>query len=72
MGGFKNIKIDNFRGVKHLEIDDFSRVNVFLGQNGSGKSTILEVIHLLTKMSDSDMPQGVNRICTRSQILACL
>lgn len=66
MDGFKNIKIDNFRGIKHLEIDDFSRVNVFLGQNSSGKSTILEAIHLLTNMSDSDMPQGVNRIRTRN------
>ena len=44
MEGFKNIEIRNFRGIDHLEIDDFSRVNVFLGQNNSGKSTVLEAI----------------------------
>ena len=33
MDGFKNIEIKNFRGIDHLKIDDFSRVNVFLGQN---------------------------------------
>ena len=36
MDGFKNIEISNFRGIDHLKIDDFSRVNVFLGQNSSG------------------------------------
>ena len=41
MDGFKNIEIKNFRGIDHLKIDDFSRVNVFLGQNSSGKSTFL-------------------------------
>ena len=35
MDGFKNIEINNFRGIDHLKIDDFSRVNVFLGQNNS-------------------------------------
>jgi len=33
MDGFKNIEIKNFRGIDHLKTDDFSRVNVFLGQN---------------------------------------
>lgn len=35
MDGFKNIDIKNFRGIEHLKIDDFVRVNVFLGQNNS-------------------------------------
>ena len=33
MDGFKNIEIKNFRDIDHLKIDDFARVNVFLGQN---------------------------------------
>ena len=40
MDGLKNIDIKNFRGIEHLEIDDFGRVNVFLGQNNSGKSSV--------------------------------
>ena len=45
---YKNIHIQGFRGIKTLEIEDLSRVNVFLGQNNSGKSSILEAIFLLT------------------------
>ena len=66
MDGFKNIKIDNFRGIKHLEIDDFSRVNVFLGQNSSGKSSILECLLLTMGMSNPDLPQNINSIRARN------
>ena len=66
MNGFKNIQIDNFRGIDHLNIDDLSRVNVFLGQNSSGKSTILEAILLLLGMSSPDLPQTLNKIRSRN------
>ena len=66
MDGFKNIEIKNFRGIDHLKINDLSRVNVFVGQNNSGKSSILEAIHLLTGMSNPDMPLNLNRIRTRN------
>ena len=66
MDGFKNIKINNFRGIKHLEIDDFSRVNVFLGQNSSGKSSILECLMLTVGMSNPDLPQNINTIRARN------
>ena len=52
MDGFKNIEIKNFRGSDHLKIDDFSRVNVFLGQNSSGKTSVLEAILMLAGMSN--------------------
>ena len=65
MEGFKNIDIKNFRGIKHLLIDDFSRVNVFLGQNNSGKSSVLEAIFLLAGMSNPDLPLGLNKVRTR-------
>jgi AAA15 family ATPase/GTPase len=65
MDGFKNIEIKNFRGIDHLKIDDFSRVNVFLGQNGSGKSSVLEAILLLAGMSNPDLPLSLNKARTR-------
>ena len=65
MDGFKNIKINNFRGIDHLEIDDFSRVNVFLGQNNSGKSSVLEAIFLIAGMYNPDLPQIINAFRTR-------
>lgn len=65
MDGFKNIEIKNFRGIGHLKMDDFSCVNVFLGQNGSGKTSILEAILILSGMSNPGLPQGVNALRTR-------
>ena len=66
MDGFKNIEINNFRGIDHLKIEDFSRVNIFLGQNSSGKSSILECMLLLMGMSNPDLPQTINSIRSRS------
>ena len=65
MDGFKNIEIKNFRGIDHLKIDNFSRVNVFLGQNNSGKSTVLEAIAMLMSMSNPDVPQQINAVRAR-------
>ncbi len=66
MDGLKNIEIKNFRGIDSLKIDDFSRVNVFLGQNSSGKTTILECLMLLMGMSNADLPQNLNIIRSRT------
>jgi AAA15 family ATPase/GTPase len=72
MDGFKNIEIKNFRGIDHLKIDDFSRVNVFLGQNSSGKSSILEALLLLSGMSNPDLPLSLNKSRTRNFRIAYL
>lgn len=45
---YHKLEIKNFRGIKKLEIEDLSRVNLFMGKNNSGKSSILEAIFLLT------------------------
>ncbi|MBI5361238.1 MAG: AAA family ATPase [Planctomycetes bacterium] len=42
-----NISVENFRGVKKAQIDDFKNINLFIGKNGCGKSTVLEIIFLL-------------------------
>ncbi len=65
MDGIKNINIKNFRGIDHLTIEDFSRVNVFLGQNNSGKTTMLEAIAMLMSMSNPDVPQAINAVRAR-------
>lgn len=66
MDGFKSIEIQKYRGVNHLAIDDLSRVNIFLGHNNSGKSTILESLMLLMGMSNPDIVQRVNSFRTRN------
>jgi len=42
----KKIHIKNYRGIEKLEIDDFKKINLFLGKNNSGKTTILEAISI--------------------------
>ena len=69
MDGFKNFEIKNFRGIDHLIIDDCSRVNVFLGQNNSGKTSILECLLLIMGMSSPDLPQSLNKIRSRNNLI---
>ena len=65
MDGFKNIEIKNFRGIRNLIIDAFSMLNVFLGQNGVGKSPVLVGHILMMGISDFCLPQTVNVIRLR-------
>jgi len=44
---FKTLKIENFRGIKSLEINDLARVNLFVGENNCGKTTVLEAAFIL-------------------------
>ena len=37
------VEIENFKSIAQLKIE-FSRVNVLIGENGSGKSAILEAL----------------------------
>ena len=51
----KGISIQNFKGTLQCNIADFNEINVFVGEAGSGKSTVLDAIYLLkipTEKSD--------------------
>jgi len=52
---FKSVKIENFRGIKSLEISDLTRVNLFVGENGCGKTSVLESVFLLAGISNPDL-----------------
>jgi AAA15 family ATPase/GTPase len=43
----KNIHIQNYRGIKDLKIKDFKRINLFVGDNNSGKTSVIEAIAIL-------------------------
>ena len=43
----KKIKIKNFRIIKNLELDLNKNINIFIGNNAQGKTSILESIYLL-------------------------
>ncbi len=42
-----SLKLENYRAFKHLEVSDLGRVNLFVGKNNSGKTTILEAAEML-------------------------
>ena len=42
-----DIEITKFRAFKGLHVHDLSRVNLFVGRNNSGKTTILEATEML-------------------------
>ncbi|MBR4326093.1 MAG: AAA family ATPase [Bacteroidales bacterium] len=44
----KELHIESFRGISKMDFDSFDdNVNLFLGENGAGKSSILDAINIL-------------------------
>lgn len=46
MEKINHIEINNFKSIKHLKIDGFKKINVFIGMPNAGKSNILEALGL--------------------------
>lgn len=42
-----NLQITDIRNIKHAKLADFAELNLFYGENGAGKTSILEAIHFL-------------------------
>ena len=41
---FKRLTLQNFRGIRNLEVEFHDRLTVLLGSNGSGKTSILDAV----------------------------
>jgi len=52
MSHIKNINIKNYRGLKNIELKDFKDINLFIGENNTGKTSILEVLNILSEPSN--------------------
>lgn len=44
----QRLSIHNFRNLKTVDLEPSPQVNLFFGENGSGKTSVLEAIHCLT------------------------
>ena len=52
---FKSLEINRFRGIRNCEINDFARINLFIGKNSCGKTTVLESLFLLSGISNPNL-----------------
>jgi hypothetical protein len=43
----KTVKIENFRGFQSFELSELGRINLLVGKNNSGKTSVLEAVQLL-------------------------
>jgi AAA15 family ATPase/GTPase len=59
----ESLAIENLRGIRRLNVDGLTDVNIFIGRNGAGKSTILEAIYLAsTLFNEQDMLRGESKL----------
>ncbi len=57
---FKSVTVKNFRAITDLHVDGLSRVNLFVGHNACGKTTLLEGIFFLIGATNPKLPVSVN------------
>ena len=47
-----SLEIKNFRAFKHLKIEKLGRVNLIVGKNNIGKSSVLEALWLFARRGE--------------------
>jgi len=57
---FKSIQIKNLRAITKLDVDNLGQVNLFVGQNNCGKTTILEGLFFLIGATNPRLLLSVN------------
>ncbi len=61
-----SLKIENFRGLKNLEIPHLGRVTLLAGKNGVGKTTVLESVRLYAACGRQEY--ATNLLMTRDEV----
>jgi DNA replication and repair protein RecF len=62
----KNLQIQQVRNLRQVRLTGLQQVNVFYGQNGAGKTSVLEAIHLLG-MGRSFRGSGIRSLITHGE-----
>jgi hypothetical protein len=63
--GFRSVRIDKYRAISDLPLNELGRVNLLVGINNAGKTTLLEAVYLVTMQSDPRAMLEVIRRRTR-------
>ncbi len=58
---FKEISISGFRSIKEISISDLKQVNLFVGKNNCGKTSMLESLFIITGISNPKIPLTLNQ-----------
>ena len=61
-----NFEVKNYRGLKHLKLENLARVNLFAGKNNVGKTAVLEALSL--QVSKVSLNMLVNHFIARGYI----
>lgn len=58
---YQKISISHFRGIEYAELHGLKQVNLIVGKNNSGKTSLLEAFFLLAGMSDPRLAVAINQ-----------
>jgi len=63
------ISVKNFKGIKECKINDLSKINLFIGKNGCGKSSIMEAAYYTGKEFSlgNSLPECIERRANRGK-----
>lgn len=64
----KNIKINNYKCFQNFEIKNFKRINILVGNNNSGKTSLLEALALLDPKTFKRKDDLIFKLCQVSNI----
>lgn len=57
---YEKLRVENFKSLKQIEIDNLSNINLFFGKNNCGKTTLLESIFLLSGTTNPELFKRIN------------
>jgi AAA15 family ATPase/GTPase len=57
----KSLKIKNFRCLEEFDLPQLGRVNLLVGKNNSGKTSVIEAIHILESLSLLPFSEAIER-----------
>ncbi len=58
---FQSFTVKNFRCFRDLTLEPLERFNLIAGKNNTGKTTLLEAIHLFCNPNDCQLPFAINK-----------